>query len=253
MGNRIFVGLKRIIRGADSRPKPSRLQIRKVIPEISDAEISVLEKFAPFTMTSIERQWALVSAIRYVNAEKLPGDFVECGVWRGGNVMIAKALNEDSTMPRKFYLYDTFAGMSAPTEADKTYTGSDAAATYRERVRGDHVDWVYASLDDVRGNFREVGLLDESVVFVKGKVEDTLKSAANLPEKISILRLDTDFYESTRAELEILYPRLQPGGILIIDDYGHWRGARQAVDEYFSNANPMMFRVDYTARMMIKK
>src|SRR5690349_10200037 len=105
MGNKILGALKRMIRGADARP--SRAQIRKIIPEISDAEISVLEKFAPFTMTSIERQWALISAVRHVNAAKLPGDFVECGVWRGGNVMIAKELNKSSGLPRKFYLYDT--------------------------------------------------------------------------------------------------------------------------------------------------
>lgn len=253
MSVNIFSPFKKLIREAKSRRKASRADIRKVIPEISDSEVSVLRQFSPFTMTSVERQWALVKAVKYVDAEKIPGDFVECGVWRGGNVMIAKTLSKGSPVSRKFYLFDTFAGMSAPTDADKSHTGHDASVTFKERVKADHVDWVYASLEDVRANFQNAGLIDESVVFVKGKVEDTLKESRNLPDKISILRLDTDFYESTRAELEILYPRLQSGGILIVDDYGHWRGARQAVDEYFKDSNLLMFRIDYTARMMIKK
>ena len=87
----------------------------------------------------------------------------------------------------------------------------------------------------------------ERIHFVEGKVEDTIP--AHAPERIALLRLDTDWYESTRHELEHLYPRLSRGGVLIIDDYGHWQGARQAVDEYFGDAHAALLnRIDYTAR-----
>jgi O-methyltransferase len=234
------------------RRHTSRRAVEKIIPEISAGEAELLRRYAPFTMTSIERQWALIKAVEYLNANKIAGDFVECGVWRGGNLMIAKDLCRQSEVGRKFYLFDTFTGMSAPTAADTTHSGADASATYRERVREGHVDWVYASLDDVRESFRRANLLDDQVIFVKGKVEDTLADKRNVPEKIALLRLDTDFYESTRAELEVLYPRLVSGGVLIVDDYGHWRGARKAVDEYFKGAVILWSRIDYTARMSVK-
>jgi O-methyltransferase len=232
-------------------PRTPRLD--RVIPEISPAETALLERFSAYTMTGIERQWALISAISYLNANRIPGDVVECGVWRGGNMLIAKELCKGSPLARKFYLYDTFAGMSAPSAADVTSSGEPAEKTYRERQRSDHTDWVYASLDDVRDNFRNAGLLDDEVFFIKGKVEDTLRIEADLPKQIALLRLDTDFYESTKAELEVLYPRLVPGGVMIVDDYGHWRGARKAVDEYFRDAHPLLVRIDYTARLMVKR
>ena len=186
------------------RRHTSRRAVEKIIPEISADEAALMRRYAPYTMTSIERQWALIKAVEYLDGNGIAGDFVECGVWRGGNLMIAKELCRQSATVRKFYLFDTFAGMSAPTAADTTHAGMDARASYRERVREDHVDWVYASLEDVRENFRQANLLDERVILVKGKVEDTLAEAKNLPTKIALLRLDTDFYESTRAELEVL-------------------------------------------------
>jgi O-methyltransferase len=234
------------------RRRTPRGVVEEIIPEISVGEAALLRRYAPYTMTSIERQWALIKAVEYLNGKAIAGDFVECGVWRGGNPMLAKDLCRKSAVERKFYLFDTFAGMSAPTAADTTHAGMDASATYRERVREDHVDWVYASLDDVRESFRRANLLDDRVIFVKGKVEDTLAEERNVPEKIALLRLDTDFYESTRAELEVLYPRLVSGGVLIVDDYGHWRGARKAVDEYFKGAAMLWSRIDYTARMTVK-
>lgn len=89
--------------------------------------------------------------------------------------------------------------------------------------------------------------------FVIGPVEETL--ITKVPERIALLRLDTDWYESTRAELEYLYPRLVVGGVLIVDDYGHWKGARKAVDEYFAalgNDAPLLNRLDYTGRMAVR-
>ena len=112
----------------------------------------------------------------------------------------------------------------------------------------------YSSLDEVKKNINlaagENSL--ESINLIEGKVENTLKINKNLPEKISILRLDTDWYESTKIELEILFPKLSNGGILIIDDYGQWKGSRKAVDEFFFNKNVVMNYVDFSCRVIIK-
>lgn len=211
-------------------------------------DIRLLKEIAPLTMTQIERQWAMLSAVRYVDRADIEGDIVECGVWRGGNMILAKKV---CAKPRKFWLYDTFAGMSEPTQADVDIAGGSALDRIDAYQKEDHNAWCFASLEDVRQNFGN--LLDESVHLIRGKVEDTLAVAENLPEKIALLRLDTDWYESTKAELEILYPRLQSGGVCIIDDYGHWQGARQAVDEYFANEAILLQRIDYTARMFVKR
>ncbi|MCW2967337.1 MAG: macrocin O-methyltransferase, partial [Solirubrobacteraceae bacterium] len=105
---------------------------------------------------------------------------------------------------------------------------------------------------DVRNTVLGTGYPPERIHFVRGPVEETLPEHA--PERLALLRLDTDWYESTRAEMEHLYPRLSDGGVLIIDDYGHWDGARRAVEEHFA-ANgdaPLLHRIDYTGRIGIK-
>jgi O-methyltransferase len=127
-------------------------------------------------------------------------------------------------------------------------------SAFNELQRDSHNDWCYASLDDVKANFRNAGLLDDNIIFVQGDVAVTLEVPNNLPERIATLRLDTDWYESTKKELQILYPRLSVGGVLIIDDYGYWAGAREAVDEYFKGCNNRPFLVynDYTGRAGVK-
>lgn len=224
--------------------------VRRLIPEASDADIRMMLDVAPFTMTGIERLWSLLSAVRYADAAGIEGDIVECGVWRGGNMMLAKRA---ATKPRRYFLYDTYAGMSEPTEADVDNAGGSALARFGNYLKPTHSEWAYASLAEVRGYFEKQKLLDDSVVFVKGKVEETLAHENNLPQKIAILRLDTDWYESTLAELKILYPRLVTGGVLIVDDYGHWQGARKAFDEYFKGQPVLLQRIDYTARMTVKR
>ncbi len=232
------------------RSKPHN--IKKIIPEISDAEAALIARYRPYTMTSVERQWALISALKYINRGKIEGDIVECGVWRGGNMLIAADFCRASKVRRDIHLFDTFTGMSEPTDKDVSISDKPASSEYEGRKKDGYTDWDYASLEDVKRNFSQANLSDGSVHFVKGKVEDTLRVAGNIPEKIALLRLDTDWYESTKIELEVLYPRLVRGGVLIIDDYGHWQGARQAVDEYFKGINALMNRIDYTGRMMLK-
>ncbi len=203
-------------------------------------------------MTSLERVQALGDAVRYITDQGIPGDIVECGVWRGGSMMaVAKCLIELRDT-RRLYLFDTFAGMPPPSEADIDCHGQSAAMLLAISDRNRSDIWAESAIDEVRQNMRSTGYPDSLVTYVQGRVEDTVPDQA--PSLISLLRLDTDWYESTAHELRHLFPRLSAGGVLIIDDYGHWQGARQAVDEYFSaNEVPVLLtRIDYTGRMGVK-
>ena len=155
---------------------------------------------------------------------------------------------------KHIYLYDTFDGMSEPTSEDVSIDGSTAKELLNESEKDDQsVIWAYSGMEVVKKNIFSFGYDLEKIHFVQGKVEDTIP--ATIPEKISLLRLDTDWYESTKHELEHLFPRLSKGGILILDDYGHWQGARKAADEYFSNNDVSIFlsRADYTGRIAVKQ
>lgn len=220
-------------------------------PEATPEELELIEKYSPYTMTGETAQWALLRAVRYLDDRRIPGDLVECGVWRGGNLMMVKEFRQKSSVPRRYFLFDTFAGMTAPTAADVGEHGEAASHIFDRRQKEGYNAWAYASLEEVTANFREHGLLDETVVFRKGPVETTLREA-ELPERVALLRLDTDWYESTRVELEVLYPRLSPGGVLIIDDYGSWEGARKATDEYFSRRPLLLNAVDKACRIAVK-
>ncbi len=222
--------------------------------DLDPAFIPIHNQCRPATMTSTERMYALYKAVEYVVEAGIPGDFAECGVWRGGSVMvIASTLLAKRNTDRKIFLYDTFDGMSAPTDADQDMEGRTAENILASDGKSlDSIMWSYAPLDHVKANVASVGYPPDRFVFVQGKVEDTIP--ATLPGPLAVLRLDTDWYESTRHELEHLYPLLVPGGVLIIDDYGHWKGSRQAVDEYFSTPDRkiLLNRVDYTGRIGIK-
>lgn len=193
-----------------------------------------------------------MKAVQFIDRHAIPGDIVECGVWRGGNMMMVKDARRESPINRRVWLYDTFAGMSEPTELDVKFSGSDARSKFTKAKREDYTDWCYASLEDVQNSFASFSLLEEDLRFVKGKVEDTLAVPEQVPDEIALLRLDTDFYESTLAELQILYPRLAPGGVLIVDDYGTWKGAKAAVDEYFADKQPLLCPIDRDCRLVIK-
>ena len=222
------------------------------LADLSEADRAIVERVAPFTMTSLERRAGLLGAIDHVVRHRVPGAIVECGVWRGGSMMAAAlALMARGDTSRELWLYDTYTGMSEPTAADASHRGESAAAQLARTKRGQGV-WCEAGLDDVRANLLSIGYPQERIHFVEGKVEDTLP--ATLPGTTALLRLDPDWYESTRHELVHLYPLLSRHGVLVIDDYGHWQGARKAVDEFFaSRAEPaFLHRVDYTARLLVK-
>ena len=206
----------------------------------------------PFTMTSNERIFSLCRSVEYVVKHNIAGDIVECGVWKGGSMMAVARTLIAQGVTRKLHLFDTFEGMSAPTEADKTAYGHLAARTLAAGDRNSNPWWAYSPLDEVKKNLLDTGYDQSQIEFVKGKVEDTLP--ANAPSQISLLRLDTDWYESTYHEMVHLYPRLSVGGVLIIDDYGDWQGARKAIDQYIAEKNlkVLLTRIDFTGRLAVK-
>lgn len=211
--------------------------------------MEIYERCKPLTMSSIERMYALHQAVDYICTSGISGDVVETGVWRGGSSMMAALtlLEHDST-ERDLWLYDTYEGMAEPTEIDRSFDGQSAKEQWEKTP-----DWCAASLDDVQTNMRTTGYPFERIHFIEGKVEDTIPTAG-VPDSIALLRLDTDWYVSNKHELNNLYPRLVAGGVLIIDDYGHWDGVRRSVDEYFAEQGitGLLNRIDYTGRMMVK-
>lgn len=226
----------------------------KLYPDYSPLEREILAAVAPCTMTSSERVVGLVRAVEYLVANDIPGDIVECGVWKGGSSMAAAlALVALGDTSRTLHLFDTFEGMTEPTASDVDINGEDARPAYDAALDAEgRCAWCSARLDEVRAGMASTGYPQERIRLVPGPVESTLPASA--PETIALLRLDTDWYESTRHELEHLYPRLSPHGVLIIDDYGHWKGARKAVDEYFARLSPrpLLTRMDYTGRLAVK-
>ena len=222
---------------------------------MNPSDLEIAEKVRGKTATSINRIVGLIDSVRYVCENKIPGAFVECGVWRGGSAMVAALkLIEMGDQSRDLFLYDTFEGMSEPTDADVMFDGTSAKELLNPNEKKEDLAnyWCFATDHTVRANVLSTGYPGARVHLIKGKVEETIP--AQMPSQISILRLDTDWFESTAHELEHLYPLLAPNGVLIIDDYGHWAGARKAVDEYFSKLHPKPFlsRMDYTGRLAIK-
>lgn len=225
---------------------------------LSDGERALLARCRPHTMTSAARLLALADSVRYVVTRGIPGAFVECGVWRGGSVLaMILTLQELGASDRDIHLFDTFEGMTEPTEHDTSPFHEPALQSWEQAKQSDTRAWesLFAeeifNLDTVRATLTKSGYPAERLHFHQGDVLQTIPGGA--PADIALLRLDTDWYESTRHELEHLYPRLARGGVLIIDDYGHWEGARRAVDEYFGERPPLLHRIDYTARATVKE
>lgn len=223
---------------------------RSHLADMDDTFWPLYTQCREYTMTSPERLYALYKAAEYISAVGIRGDVLECGVWRGGSSMMAAlAFSRSGASDRRFFLYDTFSGMSEPTVED----GQVAHREWAKRERQEFNTWCYSPVEEVRRNMRATGLPDAAVVLVKGKVEDTLPETA--PGEIALLRLDTDWYESTKHTLEHLFPRLTEGGVLIVDDYGYWEGARRAVDEYMTSHGipSLLHRVDRTGRVAVRQ
>lgn len=227
-------------------------QAKSVTFKDSDpAFYALYERVKPYSMTSIERLYALHKATQYLIKSSIPGDIIECGVWRGGSMMMAAlsalALGDSS---RRLILFDTYEGLPKPNP------DRDGRGIYDEWLRRSRTerssDWAYASLEEVRQNIEATGYPMSRIALVKGLVQETIPN--NIPDSIALLRLDTDWYESTAFELNQLYPRISDFGVLIIDDYGSLVGARKAVDEYFldKGAGLLFNRIDHSGRLAIK-
>lgn len=214
---------------------------RKKYPQYVDF-INIYLKCRSYTLTDNKKLTSLYGAVNYMNDNNIPGDFVECGVWRGGSSMLmalTQLHHASSNGTRNIYLYDTFSGMTKPGEKDPwyahLYTGMGAI-----------------SLEEVKENMLSTQYPPENIIFVKGDVLQTIPSEG-LPEKIAILRLDTDFYESTKHELEHLYPRIVRGGALIIDDYYSFPGSKKAFDEYVEQNGIQLQCIDIGTGIMAYK
>ena len=225
-------------------------------PDLDKDFVPLYRQSVECTAASVERLYALYTAVRYLEEQGVPGDIVECGVWRGGNCMLAaltlKLLGDES---RSLWLYDTFSGMSDPTDRDRDVYGGSAsemrARAWSAEGRPTPFQFI-ASRDDVAANMGATGFPAERVRYVEGRVEDTLP--AHRPEQIALLRLDTDWYESTAHSMRHLYPLLSPGGVLLLDDYGDWPAVREAVHECLEELGeaPMLNRIDNTGRLAVR-
>jgi len=225
---------------------------RQLPKDADEQDAKIIEQARPYTMTSNERLMSLIAAVRHVALNKIEGAIAECGVWNGGSMMTAAmTLVGEGDTSRDLFLYDTFEGMSTPTEADRSYDGVAASDQLAETPEGEGV-WCYSSLDEVKANLGSIPYPQTRIHYIKGKIEETIPE--NSPRSLAVLRLDTDWYESTRHELRYLFPLLVDGGILIIDDYGHWQGARKAVDEFLAASSKKYFlhRIDDTGRLIVK-
>lgn len=231
-----------------------RKQYRRRTGDIPAWQQEIRDSVRPFTMTSDERIFSLINAVTYVIQQGIPGAFVECGVWRGGSMMvIARTLLHHGHADRDLYLFDTFEGMTEPEAVDVDFEGNRAAAKYQATSSNPVGQrWSEAGLEDARRNLASTGYPSDRVHYCVGRVEDTLP--AQRPDCVALLRLDTDWYQSTMHEMVHLYPAVSQHGIVVIDDYGHWRGSKEAVDEYLSKTGTRCYlhRVDYSGREFVK-
>jgi O-methyltransferase len=219
---------------------------------------AIVAEVERFTMTDPLAVVGLLDAIDHLEAADVDGAFVECGVWRGGSAMAAALRLLAAGSLRDLWLYDTYEGMTDPTGADVRARDGLSAEEHFAGARAAHPGsrsdwfWAEASLDDVQTKLATTGYPQERLHLVQGPVENTIPERA--PDRIALLRLDTDWYESTRHELKHLFPRLQPGGILIVDDYHYWRGSRKAVDEYFHDRGirPLFSRIGTNGAVVAK-
>ena len=258
------MAIRRVARGlrtrfcGPAREVPATGSIDEQLASLDPIDRRIIERALPYTMTGVPRLHALVGAVRYCVRRGVAGALAECGVWRGGSVLaMALTLVELGETGRELYLYDTFDGMTAPSEHDVSDFDAPALQTWAraerrgERPWGDVLGAEGFDENAVRQLLTSAGYPAERVHVVAGAVEETLPQHA--PDALALLRIDTDWYESTRHELEHLYPRLADGGVLIVDDYGHWKGARRAVDEYFSSRPALLLSpIDYTGRIAVK-
>ena len=200
---------------------------------VEDDFRQLYQKYAPYTMVSWSGLYGAYRAVNHIIDHDIKGDLAECGVWKGGcsAFMMELLKRRDQHKVRKFYLYDTFEGMTAPTGKDVHFSGAQfAQKQFKAKQKADE-KWSYSPLEEVKTIIAKAGYPESQTKFIKGDVRETLEETK--PKTLALLRLDTDWYDSTKAEMQHLYPRLQSGGVLICDDYGAWKGSYEAIHDYF--------------------
>ncbi len=261
--NKIVLLGKKIINKAGFELTRKKHTTKEPVPvDLDKAFVDILSEFK-FSKGVSPVLYSTYKSIEYVVKNNIPGDLVECGVAQGTQVMmIAYALMKFGVTDRDIYLYDTFGGMTEPhpefdfkVGRNKTLLPGDPDSTrkYWDAKKGaDFVDWCYCPLDKVKENVFSTGYPAERFKFVKGSVMDTLPKAKH--QNIAFLRLDTDFYDSTKAELSYLYDFVPCGGVVTLDDYGAWDGCRKAADEFFQERKifPMLHRTNVKERVFVK-
>ena len=203
--------------------------------------IKIIEEFNNLNIntSTVYDLWINYFCLKKIIDNKIEGEIVECGIWKGISIVFfSKILHLKKIKEKKIFGYDTFEGFPMPGPKDIAKDGSSMRSRFEtNKINEDSSNWNFCSLKDVRMNIENNTISSENIVLIKGKVENTLKDEHNIPNKISILKLDTCLYESTKLELEVLFPRIQKGGILIVDNYINYKGVQEAVREFFAKSN----------------
>lgn len=208
--------------------------------------MEIYEQCKDYSMNTVPALYQLWKSVIYIIENNIPGDFVECGVLRGGNIrLIALTLQSMGITSRNIWVYDTFEGMEGFSEEDKIVGGANPIILNKKELES-----LTCSIEEVKENVYSTDYPQRNFIFVKGDVEKTLKDTT--PRQVSLLRLDTDYYRSTLAGLKYLYPLVTSNGVVIFDDYGTFAGSKKAVDDYFEDVPILLMHIDHTTRLMLK-
>ncbi len=210
-------------------------------------KLILFRKIYPYTMVGYLRLSNIYELSKNIEENKINGAFVECGVWKGGCAAIMGFIADKSKSQRKIWLFDSFEGLPEPTEKDGLLAKKYAADKMGGKLES--IDKCVGPIEDVKKIFFDIlKIKSENIVIKKGWFQDTLPKMKEKIGPISILRIDGDWYESTKCCLDNLYNIVISGGYIIIDDYGYWEGARKALDEFFTERkiNPDLVKIDYT-------
>ena len=214
--------------------------------------IRICKKYE-FNRTSENTLWDTFNLVKKIITNNVQGDLVECGVETGHSLVLFQKIIEFFNLKNiKIYGYDTFEGTPQPSTVDFNKYGTPLKEQFENRkINKKTSGWNNVSQDVVQSNFVNNTKLNNNLKLIKGKVEDTLVNEKNLPEKISLLKLDTNLYESTKIQLKILSPRVQKGGIIIIDNYFNYSGIKKATDEYFEKKKYLIKYFPIRARAVV--
>lgn len=221
-----------------------------------------------YTMTPAINIVTLYEQAVYCEKNNIEGAFVECGVWKGGAVgAMAQANLDSSSNRRELHLFDAFDDICEP---DPTVDGEKASADIKLAAKNKNLD-LRGRIEPVKGAYdflgghgtiescvelleQKIGYPPDQIFYHKGWFEHVMEKESKQIEKIAILRLDGDWYSSTKVCLEYLYPKVVKGGIIIIDDYGYYEGCKKAVDEFFEKNKIVTFLSysTYCCRYFIK-